>query len=305
MTEDSSVVDDVNSWLDAVPLGEVFEIALVLLLALLAHIIVVRVIRTLVRRAIDKAPAKQRSNRSRNSSMDEGVFAQLQERTKQRAQAIGTLARSTAVLVIWTTAIITVLSIVGINVTPILASAGVLGVVIGFGAQTLVGDYLAGISMIIEDQLGVGDIVNVGDVTGTVEEVALRYTRIRDFFGTVWYIRNGQMNFVANQSQGWTNAIVDIPIATDSDLTLVRDTVNAAGEEMLTKGDFAHDFLAAPAFGGIEAITGDAVTVRISARIRPEHQFAVTRAVREQMRDALTSAGIKIPLPRFRIEGGS
>jgi small conductance mechanosensitive channel len=113
------------------------------------------------------------------------------------------------------------------------------------------------------------------------------------------------MNFVANQSQGWTNAIVDIPIAPESDLTLVRDTVTTAGDAMFANSEFHHDLLAAPTFGGIEAITGDAVTVRISARIRPEHQFAVTRAVREHMRDALTSAGIKIPLPRFRIEEGS
>lgn len=302
--DDTPVVGNVSTWLDGVPLGEILEIAIVILLALIAHVVVSRVIKTLVRRAIERAPARQRSNRSRNSNIDEGVFAQLQERTRQRAQAIGTLTRSASVLVIWTTAIITILSIIGINVTPILASAGVVGVVIGFGAQQLVGDYLAGISMIVEDQLGVGDIVNVGDVTGTVEEVALRYTRIRDFSGTVWYIRNGQMNFVANQSQGWTNAIVDIPIATDSDLTLVRDTVTTAGEAMLADKAFADDLLGAPSFGGIEAITGDAVTVRIVAKIRPEHQFAVTRALREQMRDALTGAGIKIPLPRFRIQEG-
>jgi moderate conductance mechanosensitive channel len=302
--DDTPVVGNVSTWLDGVPLGEILEIALVILLALIAHVVVSRVIKTLVRRAIERAPARQRSNRSRNSNIDEGVFAQLQERTRQRAQAIGTLTRSASVLVIWTTAIITILAIIGINVTPILASAGVVGVVIGFGAQQLVGDYLAGISMIVEDQLGVGDIVNVGDVTGTVEEVALRYTRIRDFSGTVWYIRNGQMNFVANQSQGWTNAIVDIPIATDSDLTLVRDTVTTAGEAMLADKAFADDLLGAPSFGGIEAITGDAVTVRIVAKIRPEHQFAVTRALREQMRDALTGAGIKIPLPRFRIQEG-
>ncbi len=303
--DDTSVVDNVSTWLDAVPLGEVLEIALILLLAFVAHVLVTRLIKALVRRAIDRAPARQRSNRSRNATIDEGVFAQLQERTRQRAQAIGTLTRSAAVLIIWATAIITILSIIGINVTPILASAGVVGVVIGFGAQTLVADYLAGISMIMEDQLGVGDIVNVGDVTGTVEEVALRYTRIRDFTGTVWYIRNGQMNFVANQSQGWTNAIVDIPIAPDSDLTLVRDTVTAAGAAMVSDGDFADDLIGAPAFSGVEAITGDAVTIRIVARIRPENQFAVTRALRERMRDALTGAGIKIPLPRFRIEESS
>lgn len=302
--DDTSTMNDVNAWLDAVPLSEVLEIILILLLAFATHVIVARLIRILVRRAIARAPARQRANRSRNIAIDEGVFAQLQERTKQRAQAIGTLTRSAAALIIWATAIITILSIIGINVTPILASAGVLGVVIGFGAQTLVADYLAGISMIVEDQLGVGDIVNVGDVTGTVEEVALRYTRIRDFSGVVWYIRNGEMNFVANQSQGWTNAIVDIPIATDSDLTLVRDTVTAAGEAMMSDGNFADDLIDAPVFGGIEAVTGDAVTVRIVAKIRPEHQFAVTRALRERMRNALTGAGIKIPLPRFRIEQG-
>ena len=125
-----------------------------------------------------------------------------------------------------------ILPLLGINVGPLLASAGVIGVALGFGAQTLVKDYLSGIFLIIEDQYGVGDLVDVGPVIGTVEEVALRFTRLRDQTGVVWYVRNGEILRVANRSQGWTLAIVDIPIAYDENIDKVREIVDKVADDM-------------------------------------------------------------------------
>ncbi len=301
-TDDTSPFLQFWASLDVIPLDEVVRIVIIITVALIAHIVVSKIIRSFVHRTIVKAPAKQKANRSKLENSDDIVDQQLEERTVQRAQAFGTLLRSMAVIIIWTIAGITILAIIGINVTPILASAGVAGVVIGFGAQTLVADYLAGISMIFEDQLGIGDVVDTGQVLGVVEEVALRYTRIRDFYGTVWYIRNGQMQFVANQSQGWTYVLVDMQVAFDTDLNRLRDVVNAEGKRLLEEKGPHGDLLEAPFFGGVEAVAGDAVTVRVMGRIRPPNQFAVIREVRGAMKAAFDAHGIDVPQQIIQID---
>ncbi len=301
-TDDSSIFEQFWSALDVIPFDEVLRIAIILILALVGHFVVTKAIRAFVRRTIKKAPQKQMANRSQMDDPDEMIAAALEERTAQRAQAFGTLLRSAAVIIIWTVAVITILAIIGINVTPILASAGVAGIVIGFGAQTLVADYLAGISMIFEDQLGVGDVVDTGQVLGVVEEVALRYTRIRDFYGTVWYVRNGQMQYVANQSQGWTYVLLDMPVAFHTDLNQLRDVVNAEGTRLFDEQDAHGDLLEAPYFGGVEAVAGDAVTVRIMGRIRPPNQYAVIRRVRGAMKAAFDAHGIDVPQQIIQID---
>lgn len=301
--DDTSPIWEFWARLDVIPFDEVVRIAIIIVLALIVQVVATRVIRGFVNRAVAKAPEKRRKNRpSPDSDPDARIAEQLQERTTQRARAFGTLLRSATVIIIWSVAIIMILSILGINVTPILASAGVAGVVIGFGAQTLVADYLAGISMIFEDQLGVGDIVNVGDVLGTVEEVALRYTRIRDFNGTVWYIRNGQMPFVANQSQGWTFMSLDLPVAVDTDLNLLREVINAEGQRLFGEQGEDGALLEAPYFSGVEALAATSVTARVSSRLRPGTQFATTRRVRQAMLEACEQGGIAMPQPLLRID---
>ncbi len=301
-TDDSSIIEQFSTALEVIPFDEVVRIAIIVVVALIAHIVISKAIRAFVRRTITRAPQKQIANRSQMDDPDEMIAEALQERTAQRAQAFGTLLRSAAVIIIWTVAVITILAIIGINVTPILASAGVAGIVIGFGAQTLVADYLAGISMIFEDQLGVGDVVDTGQVLGVVEEVALRYTRIRDFYGTVWYIRNGQMQYVANQSQGWTYVLLDMPVAFDTDLNQLRDVVNAEGTRMYDAQGPQGDLLEAPYFGGVEAVAGDAITVRIMGRIRPPNQYAVIRDVRGAMKAAFDTHGIDVPQQIIQID---
>lgn len=301
-TDDTSPFLQFWSSLDVIPLDEVVRIAIIAAVALIAHVVISKIIRSFVRRTIEKAPAKQRANRKGREDPDAIVEQQLEERTVQRAQAFGTLLRSMAVIIIWTIAGITILSVIGINVTPILASAGVAGVVIGFGAQTLVADYLAGISMIFEDQLGVGDIVDTGQVLGVVEEVALRYTRIRDFSGTVWYIRNGQMLYVANQSQGWTFLSIDMSVAFDTDLNQLRDVVNAEGKRLFDEQGPQGDLLEAPYFGGLESVAGDAVTARIIGRLKPANQFATIRRVRGAMKTAFDAHGIDVPQQIIQID---
>ncbi|MEK9810764.1 MAG: mechanosensitive ion channel domain-containing protein, partial [Candidatus Nanopelagicales bacterium] len=177
----------------------------------------------------------------------------------RRALAGATLVRSAVSIAIWTVAAFLILEALGVNLGPILASAGVLGIILGFGAQTLVADYLAGASMIFSNQIGVGDVVQTDVVQGVVEEVALRTTTIRDFSGSIWYIRNGQMQYLVNQSQGATAAVVDIPVAFNADLHRIAEVLNAAGAQMMSDPELSEALLEPPTFSGVQDLTGDAV----------------------------------------------
>lgn len=177
--------------LGALLVGTPLRIAVVLLVAVALQIIAVRVIRHVIRRTVERASAKNLARGSSDSAT----------RLAQRAGAIGTLLISVVSVVIWINALLIILESLGINITPIVASAGVAGIALAFGAQTLIKDYISGILLILEDQYGVGDVVVIGAVTGTVEEVLLRTTRLRDADGTLWHIRNGEILSVGNRSQ--------------------------------------------------------------------------------------------------------
>ena len=197
---------------------------------------------------------------------------------------------------IWGTASLLVLTELGVNITPLLASAGVVGVALGFGAQTLVKDYLSGFFMIVEDQYGVGDLVDVGPVVGTVEEVSLRITRIRDLTGVVWYVRNGEILRVANQSQGWTMAAATIPVSYDADLEQVRQIVVEVGNDMYNDPVTQTMMLGRPVFAGVDAVSGEAVYVRIVAKARASHQVTLTRELRERLKNAFDRNGVVVPI---------
>ncbi len=176
-------------------IGKPLSVAVTFLVAILVRATLVRLTDRLIRRATDLQASRGLSKLTRTD------YETAQVRKTQRAASISQLLRSIITIFVWSIAIITALSTLGINVAPILTSAGVVGVAVGFGAQTLVKDYLAGIIMIIEDQYGVGDVVDVGPVTGTVVEVGLRVTRLQDADGIIWYMRNGEVSRIANHSQ--------------------------------------------------------------------------------------------------------
>ena len=177
------------------------RILLVLVLAAVVRLLVHRAIRRLTERtATGSMPTILRPLRNRVAQSDAGD--QITERRTQRAEAIGSVLRSFASIVVLGIAVVLVLGELGINLAPIVASAGVVGVALGFGAQNLIKDFIAGIGIILEDQYGVGDVVDLGEASGTVEAVGLRITRLRDVNGVVWYVRNGEVLRVGNFSQG-------------------------------------------------------------------------------------------------------
>jgi small-conductance mechanosensitive channel len=267
-----------------------------IVVAAIADFAVGRVIKRTVSKAAKSLQRERLSSEKKNARTAELTDLLMGERREQRAESIGSLLRSFMKLLIWGSTILIILTKLGIEIGPLLASAGVVGVALGFGAQTLVKDYLAGIFLIIEDQFGVGDLVDLGDAIGTVEEIRLRTTRVRDLSGVVWYIRNGEIIRVANKSQGWTMASVELPVAYDEDLERIREIVTQIGTAMDEDPQFDDILLGKPEFAGVESVSGEAVFIRILAKAAPQQQVALARAIRERMKLAFDEAGVKVPV---------
>jgi small conductance mechanosensitive channel len=227
----------------------------------------------------------------------------MEDRQGQRAHALGSLAKNALTIIIWVIAVMMILSTLGVNIAPIIASGAVISAVLGFGAQTYIADYLNGISMIFEDQMGIGDTVELGGIVlGEVEETALRYTRIRDFWGVVWYVRNGQIQSVANQSQGWTYSLIEIPVPYDEDLTKVQQVVDAVGKEMGEDPQYNGVLLGAPYYSNVTELTATSVVVRVNTKIVPNgNQWYAGRAIRQRMKEGLDAAGIRIPYDGIQV----
>jgi small-conductance mechanosensitive channel len=227
-----------------------------------------------------------------NGAAAQAEVALVDERRKQRVRALGAILRSAASVTIFSIAGFAVLGDLGINLAPLLASAGVVGVAIGFGAQNLVRDYLSGIFMLVEDQYGVGDVITVGDATGTVENVTLRITRVRDVNGIVWHIRNGAIETVGNESQGWARAVIDFPVPFESDLVTIRNVLQATGDAMWNEPTWRAVMLEAPEVWGAQEISSERVLMRIVAKTAPLRQWEVEREMRARAKAALHQAGI-------------
>lgn len=239
--------------------------------------------------------------------------ALVAERRHQRVRALGSILRSAASVAIFSIAGVVILGDLGIDLAPLLASAGVVGVAIGFGAQNLVRDYLSGVFMLLEDQYGVGDVITVGDATGTVETVTLRITRMRDVNGIVWHIRNGAIEQVGNESQGWARAVIDFPVPYATDLSTIRRILSDAAMSMWNEAVWRTVMLEEPEVWGAQEVTSTIVTIRIVVKTAPLRQWEVEREMRARVKTALDAAGIRpaaladsaAPLPRSSAKLGS
>jgi small-conductance mechanosensitive channel len=219
-------------------------------------------------------------------------------RRVQRAQTTGSLLKSIVTGIITAIVVTMVLAEVNVNIAPIIASAGILGLAIGFGAQSLVGDFLAGLFMIFEDQYGVGDVVDLGEASGTVEAVSLRVTRLRDVNGTVWYVRNGEIIRVGNMSQNWARSVLDINVAYHEDLVKIRRVLKEVAHDLWEDEDYRGRIIEEPEVWGVEAMTPDGVTVRVTLKTAPMEQWEVAREMRERVKARFDYEGIEIPLPQ-------
>jgi small-conductance mechanosensitive channel len=251
------------------------------------------VIRAFVHRLIDKITARAAKGTEPDSTLRHTLLPERAgERRRQRSHALRSILGNAASIAIFGIAAITILGDLGVNLAPILASAGVLGVALGFGAQSLVGDFLAGIAILLEDQYGVGDVVTAGPTTGTVEAVGLRVTRVRDVNGVMWHIRNGSLQQVGNQSQGWARAVIDFPVPYNQDMSEIREIMTEVATAMWREPRWQGVILEEPKVWGVQSLSSSEAVWRVAAMTTPPRQYEVERELRERIKAVLDARGI-------------
>jgi small conductance mechanosensitive channel len=225
--------------------------------------------------------------------------------TIKRAETLGRVFKYIASVVIWLIATMLVLSEIGISVAPILGAAGVAGLAIGFGAQSLVKDYFTGFFLLLENQIRQGDIVKIGDHAGLVEEVTLRYVQLRDYDGNVHFVPNGSIVTVVNMSRGFAQAVVDIGVAYKEDIDRVTGIMRDVAERLRADEAFAARILDAFELAGVERWDDSAVVIRGRFRVRPLEQWNVKREYLRRLKYAFDEHGIEIPFPHLTIDPGT
>lgn len=279
-------------------LDDVVEPVLQILLIVIIAWIVSRALQAAVKRLTNRL----KEDRGKPGLLGFGDSAPPSTRKVQRMDALSTVGNSVVRLVVWTIAILTILgSTFGINIGPLIAGAGIIGVALGFGAQDLVKDVLSGMFMLVEDQYGVGDIVDVGEATGVVEGMGLRTTRLRDVTGTLWHVPNGEIRRVGNMSQEWSRALLDIGVGYTADVDQAAFVIKRVADEMASEDAYRHLFLADPEVWGVESLSADSVVIRLVIKTKPGEQYAIARELRRRIKLSLDEAEIEIPFPQRTI----
>jgi len=272
------------------------SIVVILVVAGIVDVLVRRIINGIVARMKDPSLAPSRRLRRRVGVPVGEIEEDL--RRAQRADALGALAKSVTKVVIWFVALVMALGEVGVQLAPLIAGAGVVGVALGFGAQDLVKDFLSGVFMLVEDQYGVGDIVDAGEAIGVVEGVSLRSTRIRDVDGTLWHVPNGEIRRIGNMSQDWARALLDVGVAYGTDIDAASDILEGVAVEMAHDSAYEELFIEDPEVWGVQSLGSDSVDIRLVIKVIPGQQWAVMRELRGRIKKAFDSAEIEIPFPQ-------
>jgi small-conductance mechanosensitive channel len=269
---------------------------------ILIIIVVALVLRLLLHRAIDRITVRPQSgalpailrplrgNAATNAILE--AAAMNGERHQLRAATLGSVLKSAVSFTVFVFATIYIINELDFSLAPLLAGTSIAGVAIGFGAQNIIKDFLGGIFMILEDQYGVGDVVDLKEASGTVEAVGLRSTRLRDERGTVWYVRNGEIVRVGNQSQGFAQVVLDVPIAAGGNVGQAEAVMRAVAAQIAAEPEWSPRFLADPVVQGIQSITLEATTIRLVARVRPLEQWTVARELRGRIVTQLDAVGV-------------
>jgi small conductance mechanosensitive channel len=231
----------------------------------------------------------------------EGAPSLTQDLNLQRAATLANALTAATTVLIWTIAVLLILGNLDVNLAPLLASAGVAGVALGFGAQSLVKDTLSGFFILMENQFGVGDVVQAqttaGPVTGAVEHLTLRITSLRAFDGTLHIVPNGNIEVISNKSKGWARAIVDVRVAYGQDMEQVRGILDELFDELREDGELKEALMSGPSVLGVETLADYAQVIRVVADTRPSRRWTMERALRERITRRLTDRGVRVPLP--------
>ncbi len=285
---------DFSAWLTT---ADLIAIALVLVITIVSRFLLIRLVKGLTRRALERVRKRRETGSTKAERLLDTMSMGNQERYEQRTATLGSISSSLITATLWLIAVLTILAILNVPLAPLLTSAGVGGIALAFGAQSLVKDILSGMFMLMEDQYGIGDLIDTGEVKGTVEEVGLRVTRLRDPSGTVWYVRNGEIMRLGNQSQGWSTAIIDVPVAYDEDPGRVISVLEEVAAEAEDADELAEVLLERPTVVGVNAVSATTMTIRMIGKTLPNQHWKVQRWLLEHSLSGLAKAGVRSPAP--------
>jgi len=225
-------------------------------------------------------------------------------RSVQRARTLGSVLNNFATWIIVSVVFILILTELGFSVTALVASAGIIGAALGFGAQSIVKDVLNGLFMVFEDQLGVGDVVDLGMAEGVVERVGIRVTEIRDVSGTLWFVRNGEILRVGNHTQDWSRVILDLPVPYDSNIDEIQNLLLESAQAFAASRDWRRKVMEDPEVWGVQSLSAEAITLRLVIKVRAGEQWAAQRALYRALKETLDQRKVDIPpLNRMVVDG--
>jgi len=225
-------------------------------------------------------------------------------RSVQRARTLGSVLNNFATWIIVSVVFILILTELGFSVTALVASAGIIGAALGFGAQSIVKDVLNGLFMVFEDQLGVGDVVDLGMAEGVVERVGIRVTEIRDVSGTLWFVRNGEILRVGNHTPDWSRVILDLPVPYDSNIDEIQNLLLESAQTFAASRDWRRKVMEDPEVWGVQSLSAEAITLRLVIKVRAGEQWAAQRALYRALKETLDQRKVDIPpLNRMVVDG--
>ena len=269
-----------------------------IVLIALGAIVVARLASSAVSVSVRRAANNSLQQRVKEAAALASALRESEEaaaRSGQRVDAIASVLAGATRFIVYLIAAFMILGEIGVDLAPLLAGAGVAGLAVGFGAQSLVKDMFSGLFILLEDQYAVGDIVDVGEATGVVESVSLRATRLRSVDGVVWHVPNGEILRVGNMSQHWSRSLLDLEVAYDTDIPQAKRVI---GEIASAYAEEEPDILDEPAVWGVEALAASSVVIRLVVKTKPSEQWRISRELRERIKTGFDEAGIEIPFPQ-------
>jgi moderate conductance mechanosensitive channel len=266
-----------------------------ILLVIIGALVTYWILKVVVRHVVDGVVSgvKRKADAPDTQALANSPLAQV--RVVQRTRAIGSVLNTLAAWVIGAFALILILSIVGVNAASLVAMASFLGAAAGIGAQGIIKDFLNGLFMVFEDQLGIGDVVDLGEASGVVESVGIRVTQVRDVDGTLWYVRNGEILRVGNESQGWARVVIDQAVPYDADIDAVQQRLLDVATEMSEHPDWLHRVIDKPEIWGVESVSAEAIVIRLVMKTRASAKWEAGRELRKRVKLGLDDLGMHLP----------
>jgi len=296
MDETTPAFDWTAFWAGVSSFVDAWQVPLKVVLVLVVAVVLNWALRIAIRRVVDRVVngAKKRHRVDGTQALIASPLAAA--RIVQRTRALGTVFNSSVTALIIIVVVLLLVSIVFPYATGAFAIvSAAIGVGLGFGAQNVVKDVRNGIFMVAEDQLGVGDIADLGEATGTVEEVGLRITKVRSVDGTLWFVRNGEILRVGNFSHDWARVIIDLPAPYTADIASIQDKLLQTANTMANSAAWKSKIIEKPEIWGIESVSAEAIVIRLVMKARPAEQWAVARELRLRLKLALDEIDVNLP----------